>query len=78
MIEHVPSHAHSGEEQMVEPMNTPVDLASQPTSKYHCNDIGNNEICISIINSKLYLYKCLFFAYDSHVHPPSTPCLSIY
>ena len=55
MAEHVPSHAQPGEEQMVEPMNTTVDLASHPTSKYHCNDIGNNEIRISIITMHLYI-----------------------
>ena len=44
MVEHVPVHVHAQleEEQMAEPMNTPVVSASQPTSKYHCNDIGNN------------------------------------
>ena len=61
MAENVPSHTQMEEEQMAEPMNTPVVSASQPTSKYHCNDIGNNEIRISIITKHLYLYKCIGF-----------------
>ena len=61
MAEHVPSHAQMEEEQMAEPMNTPVVSASHPTGKYHCNDIGNNEICISIIKTHLYLYNYLGF-----------------
>ena len=61
MAEHVPTHAQLEEEQMAEPMNTPFVSASHPTSKDHCNDIGNNEICISIITTHLYLYNCLVF-----------------
>ena len=61
MEEHVPSHAQLGEEQMAEPMNTPVDSASQPVGKDHCNEIENNEKCIPITISHLYLYKCLGF-----------------
>ena len=61
MEEHVTSHAQSGEEQMADPMNTPVDSASHPTGKYHCNEIENNEKCISIITFQLYLYNCLGF-----------------
>ena len=61
MAEHVPGHARLEEEQMTKPMNTPVVSASQPTSKDHCNDIGNNEIHISLINTHLYLYNCLGF-----------------
>ena len=57
MAEHVPSHAQMEEEQMEEPMKTLVVSASYPTSKYHCNDIGNNEIHISIITTHLYLYN---------------------
>ena len=30
-------------------MNTPIVSASHPIGKYYCNDIGNNEIRISII-----------------------------
>ena len=44
------------EEQMAEPMTTPVVSASQPVGKDHCNEIENNEKCISIITSHLYLY----------------------
>ena len=40
MAEYVPAHAQLEEEQMTEPMNTPFFLASQPTNKYHYNDIG--------------------------------------
>ena len=61
MAEHVPAHAQIEEEQMEEPMNTPVVLASQPTSIDHCNDIGNNEIHISIITKHLYLYNFIGF-----------------
>ena len=61
MEEHVPSHAQSEEEQMVEPTNSPVDSASQPTGKDHCNEIENNEKRISIITLHLYLYNCLRF-----------------
>ena len=43
MAEHVPAHAQMEEEQMAEPMNTLTVSASQPTNKYHCNDIGNND-----------------------------------
>ena len=49
MVDHVPTHAQMEEEQMAEPMNTPVVSSSRPTCKYHCNAIGNNEIRISII-----------------------------
>ena len=56
MEEHITSHAQLIEEQMVEPMYTLVDSASQPASKDHCN-----EIHISIITSHLYLYNCLGF-----------------
>ena len=59
MAEHVPFHARMEEEQMAEPMNTPIVSASHPTGKDHCNDIGNNEIRISIITTHLYLYNCL-------------------
>ena len=45
------------EEQMEKPMNTPVVSSSQPISKHHCNDIGNNEISILIIITHLYLYN---------------------
>ena len=61
MEEHVPSHAQSEEEQMAEPMNSPVDSVSQPTGKDHCNDLENNEIRISIITKHLYLYNFLGF-----------------
>ena len=61
MVENVSSHAHPGEEQMAEPMNTLVDSASHLAGKYQGNDIANNEICISIINFHLYLYKFLGF-----------------
>ena len=47
----------NGREQMAEPMNNPVFLSIYPTGKNHCNDIGNNEICISIITTYLYLYN---------------------
>ena len=49
------------EEKMTKPMNTPVVSASQPTCKDHFNDIGNNEICISIITKHLYLYNFIGF-----------------
>ena len=39
MTQHVPAHAQLEEEQMTEPMNTPVVSASQPRGKDHCNDI---------------------------------------
>ena len=42
MVEHIPSHAQLEEEQMAEPMNTPVDLASQPIGNDHCNETKNN------------------------------------
>ena len=61
MVGHVPSHAQLEKEQMAEPMNTPVDLASQTPGNDHCNEIENNEKCISIINSHLYIYIVLFF-----------------
>ena len=61
MAEHVPAHAQLEEEQMTEPMNTLVVSPSQPIGKYHCNDIGNNEIRISIINTHLYLYNFIGF-----------------
>ena len=61
MTEHVPSHAQLKEEQMAEPMNTPVESTSQSACKYHCNEIENNEKRISIITLHLYLYKCLGF-----------------
>ena len=61
MVEHVSSHAQPREEQMEEPMNTLVDSTSQPTGKDHCNEIENNEICISLITLHLYLYNCLVF-----------------
>ena len=43
MVEHVHAHAQLEEEQMEEPMNTPVVSINHPTGKYHCNDIGNND-----------------------------------
>ena len=43
MEKHVSIHAQLEEEQMTEPMNTLTISASQPTSKYQCNDIGNND-----------------------------------
>ena len=43
MEEHVPAHAQMEEEQMAEPMNTLTVLASRPTGKDHCSDIGNND-----------------------------------
>ena len=55
MEEHVPAHALMEEEQMEEPMNTPVVSINHPTGKYHCNDIGNNEIQISIITTHFNL-----------------------
>ena len=61
MEENVLDHAQMEEEQMVEQFNTLVVSASHPTSKYHCNDIGNNEICISIITKHLYLYNFIGF-----------------
>ena len=58
MAEYVLAHARLEEEQMAEPMNTPIVSPSQPIGKHHCNDIGNNEMCISIITTQiLYLYK---------------------
>ena len=57
MVEHVLALTQLEEEQMVEPMNTPIVSASHPTYKYHCNDIGDNEIHISIITTHLYLYN---------------------
>ena len=51
MAEHVLAHTQLEEEQMTERMNTLVLSSIQPTGKYHCNDIGNNEICISIITT---------------------------
>ena len=56
MGEHVPAHAQMEEEIMAEPMNTPVVSASHP-DKDHCNDLGYNEIRISIITKHLYLYN---------------------
>ena len=61
MVEHVSAHAQLEEEQMEELMNTPIVSASHPTCKDHFNDIGNNEICISIITTHLYLYNGLGF-----------------
>ena len=61
MAEHVSTHAKLEEEQMEEPMNTPVVSPSHPISKYCCNEIGNNEIHISIITTHLYLYNFLGF-----------------
>ena len=55
MAEHVPTHAQMEDEQMAEPMNTPVVSVSYPTGKDHCNDLGNNEIRISIITKHLHL-----------------------
>ena len=46
MAQHVPAHAQLKEEQMEKPMNTPLVSASHPTSKDHCNDLVNNEICM--------------------------------
>ena len=58
MEEHVPSHTQLEEEQIVEPMNTPIVSSTHPIGKYHCNDIINNEMGISIITMHLlYLYK---------------------
>ena len=57
MAEHVFAHAQLEEEQMEEPMSTLVVSASHRTTKYHYNDIENNEICISIITTYLYLYN---------------------
>ena len=54
MAEHASAHAQLEDEQMTEPMNTPIVSPSRPTGKHHCNDIGNNEICISIITMHLY------------------------
>ena len=61
MEEHVLTYAQLEEEQMAEPMKTLVSSTSQPTRNDHCNDIGNNEIHISIITTHLYLYNCLSF-----------------
>ena len=55
MANHVPTHSQLEEEQMAEPINTPVVSVSHPTGKDHCNDIGNNEIHISIITTHLYI-----------------------
>ena len=57
----VDSATQGKEEQMVEPMNILVDLATRPGGKYHCNEIENNEKNISIITFHLYLYNCLVF-----------------
>ena len=71
MVEHIPTHAQLEEEQMVERMNTPVVSASHPTCKDHCNDIGNNELCISIISMHLYLdITVLVFADDAPLQRP--------
>ena len=61
MEKHVPTHSQMEDEQMAKPMNTLTVLVSQPIGKDHCNDIGNNEIFISIITKHLYLYNCLGF-----------------
>ena len=61
MADHEPAHAQMEEEQMVEPMNTLTVSASQPTGKDNCNDIGNNEIHISVITKHLYLYNFIGF-----------------
>ena len=61
MVEHVPTHAQMEEEQMGEPMNTPVVSASQSMGNDHCNDLENNEIHISIITKNLYLYNFIGF-----------------
>ena len=55
------AHAQMEEEQMAEPMNTLTISSSQPIGKDHCNDFGNNEIHVSIINKHLYLYKFIGF-----------------
>ena len=46
MAKHVSTHAQLEEEQMEKPMNTPIVSPSNPTSKDHCNDLRNNEICM--------------------------------
>ena len=75
MAEHVPSHAQMEEEQMLEPNNTLVVSASQPTSKYHCNDLGNNEICISI-KPNIYIYiNLLVFVDDTPLQRPPRPTI---
>ena len=56
MAENVPAHA-----QIEEPMNTLTISACQPIGKDHCNDLGNNEIHISIITKNLYLYIFIGF-----------------
>ena len=61
MEEHVPTHAQMEEEKMAEPMNTLTISASHPIGEYHCNDLGNNEIGITIITKHLYLYKFIGF-----------------
>ena len=43
MVGHVLAHAQMEEKQMTEPMNTLIVSSSQPTSKDHCNDLGNND-----------------------------------
>ena len=48
MSQHVPSNAQLAEEQMEELMNTPVVSTNHPIGKDRSNDIGNNEIHISI------------------------------
>ena len=73
MEEHVTSHAQSGEEQMADPMNTPVDSASQQAGNDHCNEIENNEKHISIITLNLYLYNCLCFCRSFPCPSTSTP-----
>ena len=61
MVGHVLAHAQMKEKQMTEPMNTLIVSSSQPIGKDHCNDLGNNEIRISIITTHLYLYNYLGF-----------------
>ena len=76
MVEHVPAHAQLEEEEMVGPMNTPFVSPSQPIGKYHCNDIVNNKICISIITMHLYIYiKCMVFAWDASLQWPPCPTI---
>ena len=43
MAENLPVHAQMEDEQMEEPMNSPVVSASQPTGKDHCNNLGNSD-----------------------------------
>ena len=57
---------------MEKPMNTPVVSTSQPTGKYHCNDIGNNEIRISIIT--IYIIV-LVFVDDAPLCRPPRPTI---